>query len=120
MDATMLEQAYAEKIQLSDTDIKLGNDLWKAYAASDFDALKKLSFADSPTFKFLPEVCKAHIDRYAEENQLNRPERVLMELIDNSIGEFLEVFTVFIEREGIYGFGDLQVRIMYDRLRKQS
>lgn len=115
-DAAMLEQAYTDRIQLSVEDIKLGQDLWNAYFASDFDKMKTLSFAASPAFKFLPEVCKAHIDRYAGENQLNRPQRVLRELIDNSSSEFTEVFTAFSEREGIYGFGDLQVRAMYDRL----
>lgn len=115
-DSAMLEQAYAEKIQLSDADIKLGKDLWRAYVSGDFDTLKTLSFTVSPTFKFLPEVCKAHIDRFTDGNQLNRPDRVLMELIDNTSGEFMEVFTDFSEREGIYGFGDLQVKAMYDRL----
>lgn len=115
-DAAMLERAYTNRIQLSVDDIKLGQDLWNVYSVSDFDKMKTLSFAASPAFKFLPEVCKAHIDRFTKENQLNRPERVLMELIDNSSGEFPEVFSAFNEREGIYGFGDLQVRAMYDRL----
>ena len=72
--------------------------------------------AESKAFKFLSEVCKAHIERFPEENQLSRPERVLLELIDQSNGDFAEVFAAFSEREGIYGFGDLQVKAMYDRL----
>ena len=119
-DATMLEQAFAHRIILKDDDLKLGNDLWKAYCAHDFDALKELATSGSKAFKFLPEVCKAHIERFPEGNQWSRPERVLLELIDQSNGDFAEVFAAFSEREGIYGFGDLQVRIMYDRLRKQN
>ena len=119
-DAAMLEQAFAQRMLLKDDDLKLGNDLWKAYCAHDFDALKELATSGSKAFKFLPEVCKAHIERFPEGNQMSRPQRVLMELIDQSNGEFAEVFSAFSEREGIYGFGDLQVRIMYDRLRKQN
>lgn len=48
--------------------------------------------------------------------QLNRPERVVKEMIDNTSSEFADVFSAFSEKEGIYGFGDLQVRAMYDRL----
>ena len=119
-DAAMLEQAFAQRVILTDDDLKLGNDLWKAYCAHDFNALKELAASESKAFKFLPEVCKAHIERFPEGNQLSRPERVLLELIDQSNGDFAEVFAAFSEREGIYGFGDLQVRIMYDRLRKQN
>lgn len=119
-DAAMLEQAYAQRVLLTENDLKLGNDLWSAYSTYDLDTLKALSTIESDAFLFLPEVCKAHIERFPEGNQLSRPERVLLELIDQSNGDFAEVFAAFSEREGIYGFGDLQVRIMYDRLRKQN
>ncbi len=116
-DAAMLEQAFAQRVILTDDDLRLGNDLWKAYCAHDFNALKELAASESKAFKFLPEVCKAHIERFPEEeNQLNRPERVLVELIVQSNGDFAEVFAAFSQREGIYGFGDLQVRAMYDKL----
>jgi len=78
--------------------------------------LKDRAAAESKAFKFLPEVCKAHIERFPEGNQMSRPQRVLMELIDQSNGNFAEVFSAFSEREGIYGFGDLQVKAMYDKL----
>jgi len=119
-DAAMLEQAFTQRMLLKDDDLKLGNDLWKAYCAHDFDALKELAAAESKAFKFLPEVCKAHIERFPEEeNQMSRPERVLLELIDLSNGDFAEVFTAFSDREGIYGFGDLQVKTIYDHLIKE-
>ena len=119
-DSAMLEQAYAEKIQLSDADIKLGISLWKAFSTNDFELMISLSNTDSRTFRFLPEVCQAHIERFPESNVLNRPERVITELINNTSGEFKDVFSAFSAREGIYGFGDLQVRSMYDRLMNQT
>ncbi len=119
-DAAMLEQAYAEKIQLSDADIKLGISLWKALSTNDFDKMKSLSYTDSQTFKFLTEVCQAHVARFPEGNVLNRPERVVKEMINHVNGEFAEVFSAFSAREGIYGFSDLQVRTMYDRLVERS
>jgi hypothetical protein len=119
-DAAMLERAYAEKIRLTDADVKLGMSLWKAFSTNDFDQLKSLSSTDSQTFRFLPEVCKAHIERFPEGTGLNRPERVITELINNTSGEFNDVFSAFSAREGIYGFGDLQVKSIYDRLMNQA
>jgi hypothetical protein len=115
-DTAMLEQAYTERVLMSGDDMKLGRDLWKAYSAMDFESLQELSHQQSNSFKFLPEVCQAHIDRFTDGDRLNRPERVIMELINQTSGEFIEVYSAFSVREGIYGFGDLQVRTMYDRL----
>lgn len=115
-DAAMLELAYAQRVFITDDDLKLGNDLWSAYSAHDLKALKALAASETKSYKFLPQVCMAHIERFPQGNRLSRPERVLMELIDQSNGEFAELFSAFNDREGIYGFGDLQVKSMYDHL----
>ena len=116
-DSAMLQQAFAERQLLSADDLKLGKDLWKAYSVSDFNTLKTLSVTPSKVFNYLPEVCQAHIDRFTDGNQLNRPELVVKEMIAQTSGNFAELFSAFSAREGIYGFGDLQVKAMYDRLK---
>jgi hypothetical protein len=115
-DAAMLEQAYTERVMMSVDELNLGRDLWRAYSSMDFDTLQKLSHYPSTTFKFLPEVCQAHVERFTDGDQLNRPERLIKDIIDHTSRDFIEVFTAFSVREGIYGFGDLQVRAMYDKL----
>jgi len=115
-DADKLEKSYNSKIQFSPEDIDLGKNLWTAYRNNDLIKLKELSKTKSPCFEYLEEVCQAHIERYPSDNSPGRPEKVLKEIINGSSGEFETVFSEFTKREGIYGFGDLQIRNIYDKL----
>ncbi|MCB9075387.1 MAG: DUF1835 domain-containing protein [Chitinophagales bacterium] len=111
----MLEQAYNSKIPFTSKDIKLGDYLWNAYKISDFKKLKELSRQESYCFQHLDEVCQAHIDRFPTDNSLGRPDKIVKEIIENKSEDFQVVFSNFSERQGIYGFGDLQVKNIYDR-----
>lgn len=113
--AEKLEQAYHSKIQFSSQDIELGKNLWTAYQVGDFDKLKELSKNKSDCFRYLKEVCQAHIDRFPKDETMGRPDKVVKEIIDTKSTEFEVVFFEFSEREGIYGFGDLQLKKIYDR-----
>lgn len=111
-----LEQAYYSKIQLSSQDIELGKNAWSAYQNNDFDTLKDISKIPSSCFEYLPEICQAHIERFPKDKTLGRPDQVVKEIIETISTDFGIVFSTFSEREGIYGFGDLQIRKIYDRL----
>lgn len=114
-NAQMLEQAYNSKIQFTNEDIKLGDNLWNAYKFSDFKKLKELSRQQSHCFQHLDEVCQAHIDRFPTDNSVGRPDKTVKEIIENKSKDFQVVFSEFSNRQGIYGFGDLQVKNIYDR-----
>ncbi|SDL76363.1 protein of unknown function [Daejeonella rubra] len=114
-----LEQSFSTKIQFSPDDIESGKNLWIAYQNGDLKKLHELSKTQSNCFEYLEEVCQAHSDRFPSDHALGRPERVVSELINTYSKEFQEVFSAFSEREGIYGFGDLQVKNMYDKLMQQ-
>jgi hypothetical protein len=111
-----LEQSHRSKIQLTAVDIELGKNLWTAYQNGDLNKLIELSKTPSNSFEYLEEVCQAHCDRFSNEATLGRPEKVIKELINTYSTEFQKVLTEFSAREGIYGFGDLQVKKMYDKL----
>ncbi|MBK9331301.1 MAG: DUF1835 domain-containing protein [Ignavibacteria bacterium] len=115
-DIEKLEQAYNSKIQFGPEDIELGKNLWTAYKNSDLVKLKELSKTKSSCFKYLEEVCQAHIDRFPIDKSSGRPEKTIKEIIENTSGEFESVFSEFNRREGIYGLGDLQIKKIYDRL----
>ncbi|WP_291399413.1 DUF1835 domain-containing protein [Daejeonella sp.] len=110
-----LEQAYYSKIEFTHDDIELGKNLWKAYQNGDLDKLSELSKFQSDCFEYLEEVCQAHIDRFPLDGFLGRPDRVIKEIIENKSKTFKIVFSEFADREGIYGFGDLQVKAIYER-----
>lgn len=111
-----LEKSYESKVVFQAQDIELGENLWAAYQNQDFVKLKELSQQDSDCFQYLEEVCAAHNDRFPKDNSLGRPERVIKEIIETQMKDFQEVFAEFSAREGIYGFGDLQVKDIFERL----
>ena len=110
-----LEHAYYSKIQFTLDDIILGKNLWSAYQTGDLVKLSKMAESQSECFKYLEEVCQAHIERFPFDKSLGRPDRVVKEIIETKSKEFEIVFSEFSDREGIYGFGDLQVKSIYDR-----
>lgn len=112
----ILEKAYAIKVAFQAQDIELGVNLWEAYQSQDFVKLKELSKQNSDCFQYLEEVCQAHIDRFPQDDSLSRPESVIKEIIETQSKDFQKVFAEFSAREGIYGFGDLQVKEVFERL----
>lgn len=111
-----LEQAYFSKSQFTPDDIELGKNLWTAYQNGDLVKLDKLAKSQSNCFEYLEEVCKAHIDRFPPDKSLGRPEKFVKEIIETRSEDFQIILAEFADKEGIYGFGDLQIKTIYDRL----
>lgn len=113
--AEQLVQAFAAKVPFRDEDIALGKKLWEAYQKSDFKKLKELSKETSDCFEFLEEVGQAHLDRFPLDGSLGRPERMVKQIVDTVSKDFQTVVSVFSDLEGVYGFGDLQIKSIYDK-----
>ena len=111
-----LKVCYANKIPLSEADINLGKDLWEAYKNGDLEKLTILSKDQSLAFPHLQEVVKAHVDRFPKDGTNGRPEKVIEDITKNISTDFQEVFKEFWNRESIYGFGDSQLKILYDKV----
>ncbi|MFZ1717573.1 MAG: hypothetical protein WAT88_19885, partial [Saprospiraceae bacterium] len=115
-DTETLVLAYSSKILFQPDDIDLGQNLWKAFRNGDLSKLKSISPTPSPCFELLEEVCQAHIDRFPVGNDLPRPEKILQGIIKSNPNDFYQTFNAFSAMAGIYGFGDTQVKRMYDQL----
>jgi hypothetical protein len=118
--AAALEQAYESKVPFTSSDLVLGKNLWKAYRLGDGAQLTTFSKSASPCFRQLAEVCQAQQDRISEDPSERRPEKVILELLAMGITDFDTLFSQFSEREGIYGFGDLQIRELLDSVKKKA
>lgn len=116
MSSNELMNCFVQRVRLTPDDLELGRNLWKAYSNSDYKTLVKLGDNVSPAFLYLKEVCEAHTQRIPKGGQPGRPERVLKEIIDSGNNTFEKAFQKFSELEGVYGFGDSQVKNIYDRL----
>ena len=115
-DSAALQVCYANRIPLSDADLGFGQALWEAYKNGDLERLSSLSKHSSFAFPYLQEVVNAHTDRFPKDGTKGRPEKVLEDIIKNVSTDFPEVFKEFWKRESIYGFGDHQLKTLYDKL----
>ena len=111
-----LEQAYEARVPFTSSDLALGKNLWEAYRLGDGAQIAALSKSVSSCFRHLEEVCQAQLDRISADPSQRRPEKLILELLAKGITDFETLFSQFSEREGIYGFGDLQVRELFDYL----
>ena len=114
-----LAQAYESRVPFTSSDLALGKNLWEAYRLGDGAQLAELSKSVSSCFRHLEEVCQAQLDRFSADPRQRRPEKLILELLAKGITDFDTLFSQFSEREGIYGFGDLQVRELMDSVHKK-
>lgn len=115
-NSSELATCFADKILLTDVDLQLGQDLWTAYKSNNLEELARLATTQSFAYPYLQQVIQAHIDRFPKDGAKGRPERVLEDITKNISTDFNEVCKVFWNRESIYGFGDTQVKALYDKV----
>lgn len=115
-NSNQLQVCFTDRILLSDADLQLGQELWIAYKDNNFEELIRLAKSQSFAFPYLQEVVKAHIDRFPKDGTKGRPEKVIEDITKNVSTDFHKVFKEFWSRESIYGFGDTQLKSLYDKV----
>ncbi|MEJ1238031.1 hypothetical protein WBG78_07880 [Chryseolinea sp. T2] len=118
-NSDQLKVSYADRIILSDADLQLAQELWAAYKDNKTDALIRLAKNQSVAFPYLREVVKAHVDRFPKDGTKGRPEKVIEDITVNISTDFNKVFREFWSRESIYGFGDTQLKSLYDKVMRE-
>jgi hypothetical protein len=116
LSEAQLIQAFEEKIQL--LEIEKIASLWGAYQSNDLVRLTQTAKALEESFPFILPAVEAHIARIPTKNKLGRPVQSLVEIIEElETEEFGPVFSEFNKRESIYGFGDVQVKRLFDEIK---
>lgn len=112
-DPDELKSCFDQKMRINDDDLYLGVQLWEAFQKRDFKVLKQLGEKESQGFPTLKEVCEAacEID--------TRPKETLSKIISGGKTSFGDVLKEFCGVEGVYGFGDLQVKRVYHELNSE-
>lgn len=117
MDESALLRAYDARQPLNAASLKQLAALWPLYQQKDHEAMIRLADNLLDRFPFLPAAVAANRDRYPSVNFPGRPQSTLQELISEmGSKDFGPVFRAFNERESIYGYGDLQVKRLFDEL----
>jgi hypothetical protein len=115
-NSSELTICFADRTSLNDVDLQLGQDLWTAYKSGNLEELIRLAKNQSSAFPHLQEVIKAHVDRFPQDGTKGRPEKVIEDITKNVSTDFHKVFREFWKRESIYGFGDIQLKHLYDKV----
>jgi hypothetical protein len=115
-DATELQQCFLRATPFEAGDIEFISKLWSAYVNQDRNELIRIGTMKCGGIRFLDQVIQAHVDRLQVNGTGSRPKRVLQEIIAGGAKTFPEIFSQFYLREGIYGYGDEQVKNMLDEM----
>jgi len=120
MNSDSLIAAFHQATLISDEDIQKLSKLWRFYQNENHDEMLEIAKKYSNRYNFLMPAIRAQIDRMPDCNGLGQPERSLLAIMNELKTEaFPPVFRLFHQREGIYSFGDLQVKRMFDELLKR-
>ncbi|MGD1839720.1 MAG: DUF1835 domain-containing protein [Thermonemataceae bacterium] len=111
-----LINAYKQRTQITELD-ELAI-LWSSYQNNAIEVLVKVAKELEQKYPFILNAVEAHVDRIPSENGPGRPKRALIDIM-NDLGtdSFGAVFKEFNKRECIYGFGDLQVKRLFDEIK---
>ena len=95
------------------------SSLWSHYQSHDTMRLQKTAEELKNEFPFIHEAVIAHLERIPKNESMGRPKESLKSIIEElNTRDFGPVFQEFNRRETIYGFGDLQVKRLFDEVLK--
>ena len=108
---------YQERIKLNIDDIATAQKAWRIYCEHDHNLLKELIVRPS-SFKYLSNSLKAHLRRFPDTRSgLNTLEYNTLKLIkEHTITSRNHLLGYCLHYQGYYGFGNLQLERMINRL----
>lgn len=110
MDAGDLKACFALRTKFTAEEIERGASLWDAYRRDKHTELRELARGTSPCFPHLSEVVAAAIEKDI------RPLETVKAIRAGGETDFDKIFVEFKKRDGVYGYGDLQVQRLIDQL----
>ena len=105
-----MRKCFAGRVNLSHEDVELGAKLWSAYRNAEHKELERLSSTNSLAFPKLREVCMAAIEKESG------PIEIVRQIVRDGETDFEKVFGQFKKRAGVYGYGDAQVKKIWENL----
>ena len=117
LNVAQLLDHYKNKVKLSDEDIDLATTVWGIYCGKDHNLLKPFILKSS-SFKYLSNCLKAHLERFPDSSvKINILEKNLLEIVrDNTIKSKHHLLGYALNYQGYYGFGDMQLMRLIDKL----
>ncbi|KMQ69763.1 hypothetical protein ACM39_01560 [Chryseobacterium sp. FH2] len=107
-----LKESLQSRFLFRENDIEFALNLWEAFKNNDNNSLQQLSENLSQCFKYLEEVIEVYLH--------TSPEDFIENLIEDEVTDFNIIFEKFQKEFEMLGFGDLQVKAVYDKILKEK
>ena len=103
------------------TDIEKLAQFWSFYQKNDFEELLKISRSLDSKYPFLLPAVQAHIDSEPKNGDNGKPAESLIKIMKElKTDKFGPIFMEFCKRESIYGYGDLQVKRLINKIQTKN
>ncbi|WP_339752372.1 DUF1835 domain-containing protein [Algoriphagus aquimarinus] len=121
MNELQLEQAYRDALPLTPNERHILSDMWKLYQRPDVAEALTLSKQVSPELPFLHPAVQAWKDSIPHGDYLGKPKEGLKEIAAQlDTDDFGKIFRAFHIKYAIYGYGDLQVKRLWEELKSEK
>ena len=117
LDAAGLVKAFGGTQAMTKINVNQFAILWFAYRKNNIERLLKLGVQLHGDFPFVMNAIGAHYERLPSGATPGKPHQLIADIIsEKSPSDFGAIFREFHKRAPIYGYGDLQVRRIYDEV----
>ncbi|MDR7127799.1 hypothetical protein J2X69_000127 [Algoriphagus sp. 4150] len=121
MNVLKLEQAYRDAKLLTANERHILNDMWDLYQRQDISEAITLSKQVSPELPFLYPAVAAWKESIPNGNNPGKPKAALKEIAaELGTDDFGKIFRAFHIKHAIYGYGDLQVKRLWEELGREK
>lgn len=119
LDQVALNSIYEQRILLTNFDVLAS--LWAIYQKGDIETLLTKAGQVEKQYPFILAAVRAHQARIPTEEYPGRPVQTIKEIMqDLQTDDFGTILKEFCKRESIYGFGDSQVKRIYELIMKDE
>ena len=121
MNQLQLEKAYRDAKLLTTNEEHILSHMWELYERPDISEALTLSKQVNPELPFLLPAVQAWKDSIPHGEYPGKPKEALKE-ISAQLGtdDFGKIFRAFHVKYAIYGYGDLQVKRLWEELKKEE
>jgi hypothetical protein len=114
MNEQELIQVFENKTEITIQEQKILVQFWSLYQKNNITQLLSMAEELNTKFPFLIPAIRAHQDRLSNPG---RPKKAIIRIMKElNTDKFELVFRAFCQQENIYGFGDLQVKRLFDEI----
>lgn len=108
---------YKKRIKLSEEDKDLALSLWRTYSGKDHNLFVP-QIVKKSSFPYLSNCLKAHLQRFPDSKSgLNAIEENILKIIDKEkVKSSNQLIGYALNYQGYYGYGDLQLERIIDKL----